>query len=69
MNIWDNPDHLYYGQVRRMWKVLVQLDLLDWCEANYPYWAEALVSFLHQGVGESEACRFVLWQCRDAGAR
>lgn len=32
MRIFDNPNHPQYGPVRRMWIVLVQLDLLNAAE-------------------------------------
>jgi hypothetical protein len=32
MRIFDNPNHPQYGPVRRMWIVLVQLDLLTAAE-------------------------------------
>jgi hypothetical protein len=32
MRIFDNPNHPHYGPVRRLWVVLMQLDLLEAAE-------------------------------------
>lgn len=54
MRIFDNPNHPQYGPVRRMWIVLVQLDLLteaEHIELRKP-WDEALASFIADGYGD-----------------
>lgn len=38
--IFDNPNHKHYGPVRRLWIVLVQLDLLKAAER----WSEHMAS-------------------------
>lgn len=40
MRIYDNPNHPHYGPVRRMWVVLVQLDLLSAAEKYSRYYKE-----------------------------
>lgn len=65
MRIFDNPNHPHYGPVRRMWIVLVQLDLLTSAEAYMDRfgrnWDEALVSLLERyQMQESAAQRSVL---------
>lgn len=46
MRIFDNPNHPQYGPVRRMWVVLVQLDLLEaaerWSKHGIVPWDEWL---------------------------
>lgn len=65
MRIFDNPNHPHYGPVRRLWVILVQLDLLDSAE-GYPYlgggvtWDEAVAHRVARGMKESVAQRQVL---------
>jgi len=62
MRIFDNPNHPHYGPVRRMWIVLVQLDLLAaaerWGQGTMP-WDRALAGLVEE-IGESPAQRWVL---------
>ncbi len=48
--IFDNPNHPQYGPVRRMWVILVQLDLLDaaerWGNHRIVPWDEWLATML-----------------------
>lgn len=63
MRIFDNPNHPQYGPVRRMWIMLVQLDLLDQVEAGVAFrdepWDERLAR-LAQTQGERSAQRGIL---------
>jgi hypothetical protein len=59
--IYDNPNHPRYGPVRRLWIILVQLDLLEeadcikWHDEGVDHkWDEALAYLLdHSIVNES----------------
>lgn len=50
MRIFDNPNHPKYGPVRRLWVVLVQLDMLNaaerWSQHNPVTWDEWLATRL-----------------------
>lgn len=66
MRIFDNPNHPHYGPVRRLWVVLIQLDMLADAEAAYPdsgaTWDAALsrmlTDWLH--MSESQHQRYIL---------
>ena len=66
MRIYDDPNHPEYGPVRRMWVILVQLDLADKIDRHtYGGGAEApwdveLARTVKLGVRESDAQRTLL---------
>lgn len=65
MRIFDNPNHPQYGPVRRMWIILVQLDLLGSAEhyrrlGGNVTWDEAIARRVARGMAESTAQRQVL---------
>lgn len=65
MRIFDNPNHPAYGPVRRMWIILVQLDLLGSAEhyrslGGNVTWDEAIAHRVARGMPESTAQRQVL---------
>lgn len=63
MRIFDNPNHKHYGPVRRLWIVLVQLDLLKAAERydehrvknGFLRWDEVLASLLSHKPNVPEA--------------
>lgn len=63
MRIFDNPNHHAYGPVRRLWVVLVALDMLDAAERAYPLksqpWDIAMAMNL-QNHDEARAARLVV---------
>lgn len=57
--IFDDPDHPQYGPVRRMWVVLVQLDMLDaaerWSKHNPLTWDKLVAANCnHHGEAPSQ---------------
>lgn len=65
MRIFDNPNHPQYGPVRRMWVVLVQLDLLnaaeEWGNRQRVTWDSGLAGVMRNGdLNESTAQRWLL---------
>jgi hypothetical protein len=66
MRIFDNPNDPQYGPVRRMWIVLVQLDLLTaaerWSDLAIVPWDEWLAMTLEQNphIPESASQRLLV---------
>lgn len=58
--IFDDPTHPQYGPVRRLWIILVQLDLLGAAESAWPNpflpWDHNMAHWIKGGVLESRAC-------------
>lgn len=65
MRIFDDPNHMFYGPVRRLWIILAQLNLLEvadqwnngWDDGR---WDEALANRLALGLNESRVQRMIL---------
>lgn len=70
MRVFDDPNHPHYGPVRRMWIILVQLDLLSSAD-NLPMgqglWDKALASRIAWGIPESTAQRSLLKHIMEHG--
>lgn len=64
MRIFDNPNHPQYGPVRRMWVILVQLDLLVAADRlmtdRGDDWDHHLTRLIRMGLSESYSQRIVL---------
>lgn len=64
MRIFENPNHPYYGPVRRLWVILVQLDLLKAAGTimtkRGDLWDDHLVRLMKIGLSESYAQRILL---------
>ncbi len=54
--IFDDPNHPRYGPVRRLWVILVQLNLLEEGDICYPKgWDKACARLVAKGYPESAA--------------
>lgn len=60
--IFDDPNHRHYGPVRRLWVILVQLNLLEDAESygGVVPWDEWLSCLMEMALSESYAQRIIL---------
>lgn len=60
--IFDDPNHQHYGPVRRLWVILVQLNLLEDAESygGVVPWDEWCACLMEMALSESYAQRIIL---------